>query len=85
MYRITLTAFNKIHSDYRGWHWTGKRSALNASIRSAAGLNGWGDLPGTALLIEGVHFEIVEPVKLSGQVVDSSEIELLMETRRNEN
>ena len=59
MYKITLKKYNKIHKDYRGVS-DGKKEAMNASIRSAAGLKGWGDLNGTTILTEGLHFEIVK-------------------------
>ena len=58
MYKITLAQFRKIHTDYRGVC-DNKREAFNGSIRSAAGLKGWGDLGGTTILTEGLHFEIV--------------------------
>ena len=58
MYKITLAQFRKIHTDYRGVC-NNKREAFNGSIRSAAGLEGWGELLGTTVLTEGIHFEIV--------------------------
>lgn len=58
MIQLTLQEYNKIHKDYKGTM-NGKRSAFNGSIRAAAGLKGWGELEGTALLIEGTDFEII--------------------------
>ena len=58
MYKLTLKQYNKIHKDYRGTC-NGKKEAFNGSIRSAADLKGWGELQGTTILTEGLHFEIV--------------------------
>ena len=59
MYQLTLKQYNSIHKDYRGTC-NGKKEAFNASIRNRAGFEGWGDLLGTAILTEGIHFEIVK-------------------------
>ena len=59
MIQLTLKQYNSIHKDYRGTD-NGKKEAFNASLRSKAGLKGWGEHQGTALLIEGIHFEIVK-------------------------
>jgi len=58
MYQLTLEQFNSIHKDFKGKTPEGKREAFNASVRSRAGLKGWGDKTGTAILVEGIDFEI---------------------------
>jgi hypothetical protein len=60
MIQLTNKQFQSIHKDYRGTTSEGKKSAFNASIRSRAGLKGWGEKGGTDLLIEDIHFEIVK-------------------------
>jgi hypothetical protein len=56
MIEITLEKYNKIHKDFRG-EYLGKRSAMQNSILSKAGLPLVNN--GTALLIEDVHFQII--------------------------
>ncbi len=60
MIRLTLEQFNSIHKDFRGRTPEGKREAFNASVRSRAGLKGWGSLQGTSILVEDMHFEIIK-------------------------
>ena len=59
MIQLTLKQYNSIHRDYRGTS-NGKKEGFNGSIRSKAGLYGWGKLQGTTILTEGLHFEIVK-------------------------
>ncbi len=59
MIKLTAKQYNSIHRDFRGTT-NGKKEGFNASIRNRAGLKGWGDLQGTAILTEGIHFEIIK-------------------------
>jgi hypothetical protein len=60
MIQLTEKQYSKIHKDFKGTMDDGKKRAFNSSVRSAAGLKGWGELSGTSPLVEGIDFEITK-------------------------
>jgi len=56
-HKMTLAEYTKIHRDFRGVY-DGKRSVFMGCIIKGGG---------STLAIEGIHFEIIPPKKISGR------------------